>query len=41
MKRLAAEKGVPRNRTEVAAVMTYFSNQSRAGRMDYPPLVAG
>src|SRR3954463_5972747 len=39
IKRLAAEKGVPLDHPEVEAVLTYFSNQSKAGRMDYPPLV--
>jgi hypothetical protein len=40
IKRLAAEKGVPPDHAEVEAVLTYFGNQSEAGRMDYPPLVA-
>ena len=39
LKRLAAEKGVPSDQPEVEAAMTYFTNQSKAGRMDYPPLV--
>jgi hypothetical protein len=39
LKRLAAEKGV-REHPDVGAAITYFSNQSEAGRMDYPPLVA-
>jgi hypothetical protein len=39
LKRLAAEKGV-REHPDVEAAITYFSNQSQAGRMDYPPLVA-
>jgi hypothetical protein len=37
--RLAAEKGVPSDHPEIEAVLTYFGNQSKAGRMDYPPLV--
>src|SRR5882724_10017944 len=40
MKRLAAEKGVPLDHPDVEAAVTYFGNQSKAGRMDYPPLVA-
>jgi hypothetical protein len=39
IKRLAAEKGVPSDHPEIEAVLTYFGNQSKAGRMDYPPLV--
>jgi hypothetical protein len=39
IKRLAAEKGVPPDHPEIEAVLTYFGNQSKAGRMDYPPLV--
>jgi hypothetical protein len=39
IKRLAAEKGVPSDRPEIEAVLSYFGNQSKAGRMDYPPLV--
>jgi hypothetical protein len=39
LRRMAAEKGVPADRAEVKEAMTYFTNQSRAGRMDYPPLV--
>src|SRR4051794_16251961 len=39
IKRLAAEKGVPSDHPEIEAVLTYFTNQSKAGRMDYPPLV--
>src|SRR3954447_1718889 len=39
LKRLAAEKGAPLDQPEVEAAITYFSNQSKAGRMDYPPLV--
>src|SRR4051794_8723443 len=40
LKRLAAEKGVALDHPAVEAALTYFTNQSRAGRMDYPPLVA-
>jgi hypothetical protein len=40
VKRLAAEKGVPSDHPEIEAVLSYFGNQSKAGRMDYPPLVA-
>src|SRR5512135_1866410 len=40
LKRLAAEKGVAPDHPEIEAAITYFTNQSRAGRMDYPPLVA-
>ena len=39
-RRMAAEKGIPAARTEVQEAMTYFTNQSREGRMDYAPLVA-
>lgn len=39
LKRLAAEKGV-QDHPDVEAAITYFTNQSKAGRMDYPPLVA-
>jgi hypothetical protein len=39
LKRLAAEKGVAPDHPQVEAAITYFTNQSRAGRMDYPPLV--
>jgi hypothetical protein len=39
LKRLAAEKGVPPDQPDVEAAITYFTNQSRAGRMDYAPLV--
>ena len=39
LKRLAAEKGVALDHPDIEAAITYFSNQSRAGRMDYPPLV--
>ena len=39
LKRLAAEKGVSPDQGDVAAAITYFSNQSRQGRMDYAGLV--
>jgi hypothetical protein len=39
LRRMAAEKGVPSDQEDVAAAITYFTNQSKAGRMDYPPLV--
>jgi hypothetical protein len=39
IKRLAAEKGGPSEHPDIEAVLTYFGNQSKAGRMDYPPLV--
>jgi hypothetical protein len=39
IKRLAAEKGVPSDHAEIEAMLSYFGNQSKAGRMDYPPLV--
>jgi hypothetical protein len=39
LKRLAAEKGVTLDQPDVEAAVTYFTNQSKAGRMDYPPLV--
>jgi hypothetical protein len=39
LKRLAAEKCVPADHPDVEAAITYFTNQSRQGRMDYPPLV--
>jgi len=39
LRRMAAEKGVPADQEDVAAAITYFTNQSKAGRMDYPPLV--
>ena len=39
LKRLAAEKGVAPDHPEVEAAITYFTNQSKAGRMDYAPLV--
>ena len=38
LKRLAAERGIAADQQEVGAAITYFSNQSEAGRMDYPPL---
>ncbi len=41
LKRLAAEKGVAPDQPEVGAAITYFTNQSKAGRMNYAPLVAG
>jgi hypothetical protein len=39
LKRTAAEKGVSPNQEDVAAAITYFTNQSRQGRMDYSELV--
>jgi hypothetical protein len=39
LKRLAAEKGAGVSHPEIEAAITYFTNQSKAGRMDYPPLV--
>ncbi len=39
LKRLAAEQGVAPDHPDLEAAITYFTNQSRAGRMDYPPLV--
>ena len=39
LRRLAAEKGVALDQPDVEAAITYFTNQSKAGRMDYPPLV--
>jgi hypothetical protein len=39
LKRLAAEKGVSPGQEDVAAAITYFTNQSRQGRMDYAALV--
>jgi hypothetical protein len=39
LKRLAAEKGVSPDQESVAAAITYFTNQSRQGRMDYARLV--
>ena len=40
LRRMAAQKGVSLDQEDVAAAITYFTNQSRAGRMDYPPLVS-
>ena len=39
LRRLAAEKGVAADQPEVEAAITYFTHQSRAGRMDDAPLV--
>src|SRR3954453_10793979 len=39
LRRMAAENGVALDHPDVAAAITYFTNQSKAGRMDYPPLV--
>jgi hypothetical protein len=39
LRRLAAERGIAPDQPEVGAAITYFSNQSKAGRMDYAPLV--
>jgi hypothetical protein len=39
LKRLAAEKGVSPDQEDVAAAITYFTNQNRQGRMDYSELV--
>jgi hypothetical protein len=39
LKRLAVEKGIAPDDPDLGAAITYFSNQSKAGRMDYPPLV--
>jgi hypothetical protein len=39
LRRMAAEKGVALDHPDVGAAITYFTNQSKAGRMDYPPLV--
>jgi hypothetical protein len=39
LKRTAAEKGVSPDQEDVAAAITYFTNQSRQGRMDYSDLV--
>lgn len=39
LRRMAAEKGVSPGQEDVAAAITYFSNQGKAGRMDYPRLV--
>jgi hypothetical protein len=35
LKRTAAEEGVSADREDVAAAITYFTNQGRQGRMDY------
>src|SRR3954470_15787886 len=40
LRRLAAEEGGPPVHPEIEAGLTQFGNQSKAGRMDYPPLVA-
>jgi hypothetical protein len=39
LRRLAAEKGVALDHPDIEAAMTYFTNQGKAGRMDYPSLV--
>jgi hypothetical protein len=39
VRRLAAQKGVAADHPKIEAAITYFTNQSRAGRMNYPPLV--
>jgi hypothetical protein len=39
LERTAAEKGIPADQPELEAAVTYFTNQSREGRMDYAPLV--
>ena len=39
LKRTAAEKGVSPDQEDVAAAITYFTDQSRLGRMDYARLV--
>jgi hypothetical protein len=39
LRRLAAEKGVALGHPELEATLTYFTNQSKAGRMDYAGLV--
>ena len=39
LRRTAAEKGISADQEDVAAAITYFSNQSRQGRMDYAGLV--
>jgi hypothetical protein len=41
LRRMSAEKGISPDQEDELAAITYFTNQSRAGRMDYPPLVAG
>jgi hypothetical protein len=40
VRRLAAEKGIALDQPDIEAALSYFGNQSKAGRMDYPPLVA-
>lgn len=40
LRRMASQRGVSLDQEDVAAAITYFTNQSRAGRMEYPPLVA-
>jgi hypothetical protein len=39
LKRLAAEKGVAQGQPDLEATLTYFTNQSKAGRMEYAGLV--
>jgi hypothetical protein len=39
LKRLAAERGVALDHPEIEAAITYFTNQSKAGRMVSPPLM--
>jgi hypothetical protein len=39
LKQMAAEKGVSPDQEDVAVAITYFTNQSRRGRMDYAGLV--
>jgi hypothetical protein len=39
LRRLAAGQGLAPDQAEVGAAITYFTNQSKAGRMDYPRLV--
>jgi hypothetical protein len=39
LRRLAAEKGVAPDQPDLEATLTYFSNQSKAGRMEYAGLV--
>ena len=39
LKRTAAEKGVAPPQPDLEATLTYFTNQSKAGRMDYAGLV--
>jgi len=39
LRRLAAGKGIAPDQAELGAAITYFTNQVKAGRMDYPPLV--